>query len=390
MFRRIPVSLAMAALAFAAASVTAGEPDPSHCSVHSGADRASVLNRPDGGGTPLTSCYALGGMGITAVITAVLHDSLDQPVSGYPREDMWLEAADGGLVGWPGGTMAPENSDPQGRVSWYGPLAARGSGIGTVVVIGGVPLSDQVLDIRHNSPDINADGRVDLRDLGCMTADAATGYRYRSDFFWDGKYNISDIVLMEEAYGCCGDPAPPTVQPDPHANGIGVFFDAAGTIRQATAEPGRLTVYLVASNCQTPYLVGFEADVTSDPEDGLLFMGAQGPPAYNLTQEAGEFCTAFGTPLDSSGPTVLLASLEYWVSDTRPRTFRVGPVTHLEPSIPGAACFLGGSGPDACDFDLVSFQPPAGDWNLPCAGLNGGEIQGVEERTWGAVKAVYR
>ncbi len=48
-------------------------------------------------------------------------------------------------------------------------------------------------DIVINSPDTNGDGVVDLVDLGTFSQAFYGEYSFRSDFFWDGLLNLSDV-----------------------------------------------------------------------------------------------------------------------------------------------------------------------------------------------------
>jgi hypothetical protein len=61
-----------------------------------------------------------------------------------------------------------------------------------------MPLS---LDIAINSPDINGDLQVNLSDVVAFTQDYFGAYNYRSDFFWDGVLNLSDVARMAQGMG---------------------------------------------------------------------------------------------------------------------------------------------------------------------------------------------
>jgi hypothetical protein len=55
--------------------------------------------------------------------------------------------------------------------------------------------------LRFNSADINADGVINLSDVAIFAGDYFGAYHYRSDFWWDGNLNLSDIAKMVPAFG---------------------------------------------------------------------------------------------------------------------------------------------------------------------------------------------
>ena len=56
--------------------------------------------------------------------------------------------------------------------------------------------------IYFNSPDINADGLVDLIDVTIFARDFMSGSApLRSDFVWDGVLDLLDVVVMSEHLG---------------------------------------------------------------------------------------------------------------------------------------------------------------------------------------------
>jgi hypothetical protein len=55
--------------------------------------------------------------------------------------------------------------------------------------------------ISVNSPDIDADLIVNLTDVVLWSMDYFQGYHYRSDLFWDGQINLSDLVYLARALG---------------------------------------------------------------------------------------------------------------------------------------------------------------------------------------------
>lgn len=175
-------------------------------------------------------------------------------------------------------------------------------------------------------------------------------------------------------------------QIDPDPNGIGVFFDQAGTIRCGQATGGMLSVYVIASNISCPGGIGgWEANVTMNAP-GLMYLSAvlAGTGPINL-YTAPEFQVGLGVPMGYA-PNMLLATVNYFVMAGTPGTFFVGPIVHPQ-SIPGAACYA-----DGADVGhLVPFQPPQGLWTLPAALLNTPcGLVGADPATWGGVKGMFK
>ncbi len=55
--------------------------------------------------------------------------------------------------------------------------------------------------ININSPDINGDLVVNLSDVVEFARDYFGDDDYRSDFYWDGSVDLSDLVLMAQGIG---------------------------------------------------------------------------------------------------------------------------------------------------------------------------------------------
>jgi hypothetical protein len=133
------------------------------------------------------------------------------PLANYPREDIWLEFP--GATACLGGTLADDNSDSEGWITFSRHLEMGGSNdpsgssqLSTVKLLG-LALRDQngqfiSPDIAVNSPDINGDLVTDLLDLSLFASDFFGSYAYRSDFFWDGAVNLADLASMAHWYGC--------------------------------------------------------------------------------------------------------------------------------------------------------------------------------------------
>jgi hypothetical protein len=77
----------------------------------------------------------------------------------------------------------------------HGPDAFRLSGPGIYCTYN---LDSQ---LAVNSPDLNGDLVVNLSDVPLFAVDYFVEYNYRSDFFWDGQINLSDLGYLARAMG---------------------------------------------------------------------------------------------------------------------------------------------------------------------------------------------
>jgi hypothetical protein len=178
---------------FGLSTLTVATPGPVMVRVH-----------PDGSGPPFTEAFQFGDR-VDATVTVLLLDEMGDPIFMFPAEDIWLQAASGGLVPCGGGAgLIPDRSTDQGGTTvWVTPPRAGGhtSGV-TLVYVNGIPLVSSVgIDLRFTSPDLNGSGAVDLADGGLITQDLFGTYTERSDLNWDGVINISDIGVIVGAMG---------------------------------------------------------------------------------------------------------------------------------------------------------------------------------------------
>ncbi len=160
--------------------------------------------RPDGSGGPFTDAYLAGGSTADATVTARLMDSSASPIADYPREDVWLEAMNEGLVACGGapGILADGNSDADGTVRWTQPPRAGGFADGGVLVYAnGMPLMMATLDLTFVSPDFDGDGQVNLTDGGMFTGYIYGSYSPRGDFNNDGTINLMDAAQVAAGLG---------------------------------------------------------------------------------------------------------------------------------------------------------------------------------------------
>jgi hypothetical protein len=166
---------------------------------------ATLLVNPDGSGNPLTEARTPDGVQVDATIhmTVITYCNGDEPVAGFPFEDMWLESMEGGLAACVGGSAADFSTDANGYTNWSLPLKAGGwDEAGTQVVINGsAMLHDGGLALNYNSPDINGDRYVNLSDLAVFSQDYYADFTFRSDFHRDGAINLSDVAVMASSMG---------------------------------------------------------------------------------------------------------------------------------------------------------------------------------------------
>jgi len=200
MVRRKLMGLLVCGTLLIASAAGAGIPDQD-CSnaVTAATEQVSVYSCPLGDGLPLNGCMAYPGeTDVNATITANLCDINGDPVFLYPASDVWLESNDLSKAGFTycaGGTNADADSDINGDTTFSGTLFAGYSGEGAKVLVNGTVINAP-LDIKFNSPDINGDLLVNLTDVILFATDYYGVYNYRSDFYWDGNLNLSDIVIL--------------------------------------------------------------------------------------------------------------------------------------------------------------------------------------------------
>jgi len=176
----------------------------------------SIFSLPNGGGNPVTACYEFGeseptDATITVTVIRLPADGGDPyPVPDFPLEDIWLDSM--GFSLRPcyesafNGIHPDSNTDENGQTTFTAPFHTGGqtdlANDPLMVLIGGCPPLQDGLDIAVNTPDIDANWVVDLIDVTLFAIDILnqTG-DYRSDFWWDGVINLSDLALFAQGYG---------------------------------------------------------------------------------------------------------------------------------------------------------------------------------------------
>lgn len=173
-------------------------------------DPVSILVVPDGTGAPFMSSRTIEGDVVDATIRVQLmawdeNGPMGLVGPGYPFEDIWLEATDDhsrGCERYPV-AMADGPTDEESWATFTLPPRSGGWTQGVVdVYVAGQPGSAGPYDIpslpiSFNSPDISADGVVNLTDIVYFTGDlVAADAPFRSDLVWDGVINLSDIAVF--------------------------------------------------------------------------------------------------------------------------------------------------------------------------------------------------
>ena len=166
---------------------------------------ATLLVVPDGSGPPVTEARTPEGLVVDATIhlTLINNCGTEDPVVGYPREDMWLESIGGGLAFCMGGSIADANTDQDGNTRWSLSLMGGGWDEGNCrVMVSGMPLGAAAgLTLNFNSPDLDGNRAVNLGDIAEFAQDYFGGYTFRSDLARDGKVNLSDLAVLAMAMG---------------------------------------------------------------------------------------------------------------------------------------------------------------------------------------------
>jgi hypothetical protein len=192
-----------------ASFASAGVPDLGNSDAtmpnYAGGEVVSLFNLPSGGGKAFAEARTASGVVVDATIEVVLRDGNDLIIAGFPGEDLWLESGDGGMVACVGGTTADGDTDANGITSWVNSLNASGFSTALCyIMVSGDALTSvgSEMALQFNSADINADGVVNLTDIGQFAGYFGVGnYGYAADFQFDGIINLSDIGLLAIGLG---------------------------------------------------------------------------------------------------------------------------------------------------------------------------------------------
>ncbi len=171
---------------------------------------------PNGSGTQLAGCYAMGGIPTNVSILVTLNDVTGLPVPMVPATDIRIEEMQTPLSwcanSWyPPPLHAPNLADgptnaagqTQFSLSYHGGGWLHGPTMIWVLEASGawMPIPTPVL-VYYNSPDINGDLIINLTDISFFAADYfGAVYMYRSDFNYDGIINLTDLAMLAPALG---------------------------------------------------------------------------------------------------------------------------------------------------------------------------------------------
>jgi len=145
------------------------------------------------------------GVFTNATVTLTLKDGNGDPIAFYPMEDLWLTTSLGSFISCiPFLPVAGTNA--AGVTTFTGANLGMGyshrlAGEKAVVSISGTPLSGSQLDILFNSADINANGVVNVLDLG-LFVQALKGLvpdTYYGNLQYDTAVNVLDLGVFVTA-----------------------------------------------------------------------------------------------------------------------------------------------------------------------------------------------
>ena len=186
-------------------SARADIPDPPECEIwlaYDGPEIPALCVYPNGQGPTFTQSNLPNGEVVDATVYLEVRDGFGVPIVGFPREDIWITSYDDGLVFCNGGGSPDIETDADGITYWTSPPQAGGSSTtNNYVYVYGSPSTYVDLDFHFNSPDITGDGTISLADVGLFSSDYFGAYQFRSDFFYDGELNLSDVGRLAYAIG---------------------------------------------------------------------------------------------------------------------------------------------------------------------------------------------
>ena len=175
---------------------SAGIPDETKCLASAGA--ATVYITPSGQG------FSLASQGATVTVT--VRDSNNNPVVGFPFQDVYLDAFVGAEITLcNGGSTADANTNGQGITTMSGLIYGGGFTAKTNVYVSGAGIAGTGLDVRLNSPDITGDHSVDTLDFGAFGTDFGhtdpdPSYNFRSDYVFDSVVDLLDFGKFGESF----------------------------------------------------------------------------------------------------------------------------------------------------------------------------------------------
>jgi hypothetical protein len=170
---------------------------------YEGPEFLTLMITPAGTGQFFSQARLPDGTIADGTINLRLVDWGGVPVNGYPLEDIWLQDLSSPLKFCGIFELWPDlDTDINGETLWFNRPRGGGYTVGNLqVYVNGNPLLGPPLPLQINSPDINADLRVNLSDLTPFTEDYFGTYHFRSDLHHDGVINLSDVTILAEWMG---------------------------------------------------------------------------------------------------------------------------------------------------------------------------------------------
>lgn len=172
-----------------------------------------ILVVPDGSGMSFAEARTITGDVVDATIRVQVWE-VDfgvppSPILGFPAEEITLVPVDNHTAGCTREAVAAadDDTDPEGWTTVSLPTRAGGWSQSPVQVhIMGYHDDSYCecpdLPIYFNSPDLNADRRVNLTDVALFAQDlGADDAPFRSDLCWDGVIDLSDVAIFTQHLG---------------------------------------------------------------------------------------------------------------------------------------------------------------------------------------------
>jgi hypothetical protein len=173
-------------------------------------------------------------------------------------------------------------------------------------------------------------------------------------------------------------------QSDSDANSIGVYFDEDALVYCATPGITSGTVFLCVTNIsESSGISGWECNVEIAPLGAYSIYSWTPRGSYINVATPPDFVVGLGSPLPWA-PSIVLLDIYMTILEYTPIYFTVHPAspTSFSPPSPG---YL-----EANTNNLVPLGYSVGSESI-CAIINGDcGVVGVEDQTWGGVKALYR
>lgn len=184
-----------------------------------GIQDVSMFLVPNGSGTPFQNCFERGGNQVNAQILVTILDTNFIPAMGVIPNRIRIEEMLTSLAWctnptlpvpphYPNYADLPTNNlgQTQFTLAYFGGGSVEAAATGGTYVwllenSGTWNRIPTPVNVSYNSPDINADGVVNLSDVAVFANDFFTGYNYRSDYNYDQVINLADVAMFAGSMG---------------------------------------------------------------------------------------------------------------------------------------------------------------------------------------------